>query len=536
MCVSNLQENHTPYQLNLPLDITLKADEIIKSDDLVTTVTDAVRDSGIIKYVNFKNRDAHGYDSIKMLTVVMLAWTIYGYASVRELEEYCRNDIRFIIVTDGMRPSFMAFERFIHDDLTGSIEEIFTQLNKYIEKKDGNINTSILYIDGTKYEAYANKMTFVWMNGTKKRRTKLWRECMERLTADNKHMEKENINVRFSILHEMNFAYLMKVCETFEQLMKDKKIEIIHGRGHRKHWLQKEMEYFRDSALRMWKYQMHFDIAGDRNSFSKTDPDATFMHMKYDYYNHTNVFKPGYNVQMGVSEGYIRVTYVSADPNDMKTYIPLMDKYHRMYGEYPKKTPADAGYGGFDNYYYCKMNGIGLWLKYPGQEKKKEKITDKNKFKSWAIQKNQNEDDLPVCPAGYAFKVSSVRTENRGMYPRIQEKLINDHCEGCPLRRKCTKSKKGRQISRCPQLNQFQKEVDENMSTEEGKRLMNNRDIWSEGTFGGLKEDQEYERLHRRGKTNVNLELLLVCIGHNLRRLYVREHPDQTKDSQNQKA
>lgn len=534
MCLSNLQENHTPYQFNLPLDINLKTDVILNNDDLVRTVTDAVRDSGIIKYVSFRNRDAHGYDSMKMLTAVMLAWTIYGYASVRELEEYCRNDIRFIAVTGGMRPSFMAFERFIHDDLTGSIEEIFTQLNKYIEKKDGNIDTSILYIDGTKYEAYANKMTFVWMAGTRKRRTKLWRECMERLAADNKRMEQENINVCFSILREINVCYLQEICDTFEKLLKDRNIEIVHGSGHRKHWFQKEMDYFRDCAIRMWKYQIHFDIAGERNSFSKTDPDATFMHMKYDYYNHTNVFKPGYNVQMGTSDGYIREIYVSPDPNDQKTYIPFIDKYYRMYGEHPKKTPADAGYGGFDNYYYCKLHGIDLWMKYAGQEKKKEKVTDKNKFKSWAFE--TNEDGLPVCPAGYAFKVISVRTEHRGMYPRIQETLMNEHCEECPLRSKCTKSRKGRRLTRCRQLNEFQKEAEENMSTEEGKKLMINRDIWSEGTFGGLKEDWEYDRLHRRGKTNVNMELLLVCIGHNLRRLYVREHPKKKKEDQNQKA
>ena len=68
------------------------------------------------------------------------------------------------------------------------------------------------------------------------------------------------------------------------------------------------------------------------------------MHMKYDYYNHTNVFKPGYNVQMGSSNGYIRHIYVSGDANDRNTYIPFMEGYHRAYGCFPRKTPADARY------------------------------------------------------------------------------------------------------------------------------------------------------------------------------------------------
>ena len=67
--------------------------------------------------------------------------------------------------------------------------------------------------------------------------------------------------------------------------------------------------------------------------------------MKYDYYNHTNVFKPGYNVQVGVSDGFIRNIYVSSDCSDIQTYIPFMEKYKLMYGKLPLKTPADAGYG-----------------------------------------------------------------------------------------------------------------------------------------------------------------------------------------------
>ena len=87
-------------------------------------------------------------------------------------------------------------------------------------------------------------------------------------------------------------------------------IQVVHGKGKKKHELQRYQEAFKEDALKMFKYTIYSDIAGDRNSFSKTDPDATFMHMKYDYYNHTNVFKPGYNVQVGSSDGYIRCIYI----------------------------------------------------------------------------------------------------------------------------------------------------------------------------------------------------------------------------------
>ena len=107
----------------------------------------------------------------------------------------------------------------------------------------------------------------------------------------------------------------------------------------------------------MWQYAIQEDILGERNSFSKTDPDATFMHMKYDYYNHTNVFKPGYNVQIGVNNGYIAYQYISSDANDMRTLQPFTEGYKELYGQYPKMEVTDAGYGSYENYSYCKSKG-----------------------------------------------------------------------------------------------------------------------------------------------------------------------------------
>ena len=45
------------------------------------------------------------------------------------------------------------------------------------------IDTDILYIDGTKFEANANKMTFVWMKATKKYRAKRWATSWSALRA-----------------------------------------------------------------------------------------------------------------------------------------------------------------------------------------------------------------------------------------------------------------------------------------------------------------------------------------------------------------
>lgn len=513
-------DDYIAYQPNMLLDFNFSFERDVAVDDISRTVSEVVEGANLLKYVNFKNRNAHGYDGIMLLKLVLLAKTLFGYTSTRSLAELCKNDIRFIFIAQGSKPSHESFHRFIHDDLKMSIEDIFIDLNKYIEKHD-EINTDILYIDGTKYEANANKMTFVWKKATLKFRMKCWKKCMEEIRSLNRTLETLDISVKFSIIKEISIEYLNEIANKLEEVMNMKRIEFVHGKGKRKHPLQRHYDKFKEYAMKMWKYAMHLDICDDRGSFSKTDPDATFMHMKYDYYNHTNVFKPGYNVQMGVSDGYIRHIYISSDGNDLNTYIPFMKGYHEAYGKYPRKTPADAGYGSYDNYSFCKENGIELYMKYSGQRKQSEKITDENRFKTWAFSRNENNEI--VCPAGHTFEVESERIETRGIYPRKIERLVNSHCKDCPLKQKCTKSEKGRIINRSKQLEAYQDEVKTNTETKEGKKIMIQRSIQSEGTFGNLKENWGYTKLRRRGETSVKTEIYLMAIGVNLRRYHRRK-------------
>lgn len=515
-----LQEDYIVYQPNMLLDFNFSFEKDVAMDDVSRSVIEIAEGVNLAKYVNLKNRNRHGYDGMMMFKLVLLGKTIYGYVSTRKLEEACKYDARFISIAQGNKPSHESFQRFIHDDLKMGIEEIFYEVNKYIAKHD-EIDTSTLYIDGSKFEANANKMTFVWKKATLKHRNRCWMKTMNEISSLNRTLQEEGIEIRYSILKEMSLEYLMEICEKIEKLMEMKEIEFVHGKGKKKHPIQRHYDKLKEHAVKLWQYAIHLDICGERNSFSKTDPDATFMHMKYDYYNHTNVFKPGYNVQMGISDGYIRHLYISADAADINTYIPFMEGYRNAYGELPKRTPADAGYGCYDNYMYCELNGLELMMKYNMQHKEEEKTNDRNRFKTYKFEKNENNEI--ICPAGHPFRMESVRIETRGSYPRVHEKYVNDHCERCPLRNQCTTSKRGRQITRCRQNEKFHEKVKANMETEEGKRYMIQRSIQAEGCFGNIKENHGYDRMRRRGESGVKTELLLVAMGHNIRRYHTRK-------------
>src|SRR5699024_78192 len=157
----------------------------------------------VFKFIDFSHRNSYGYDGVKMLECVLLAFALNGYASTRELEDLCKYDIRFQFIMEGQKPSHMAFNRFIHDDIMMPVEELFVEFNRYFESHD-KIETDILYIDGTKLEANANKMTFVWMKATKKFREKRWKKIMDRLMTFNAYCKREEIPLRFSILKELS--------------------------------------------------------------------------------------------------------------------------------------------------------------------------------------------------------------------------------------------------------------------------------------------------------------------------------------------
>jgi hypothetical protein len=52
------------------------------------------------------------------------------------------------------------------------------------------------------------------------------------------------------------------------------------------------------------EYEKQLVILGNRNSYSKTDPDATFMHLKDDHMQNGQL-KAAYNLQIGTENQFI---------------------------------------------------------------------------------------------------------------------------------------------------------------------------------------------------------------------------------------
>ncbi|WP_241675735.1 transposase [Holdemania massiliensis] len=478
---------------------------------LFHTIQEVIGRINIEKWIDFHRQRRDAYDPIALLTIILFAYARYGYASLRQLEEMSRYDLRCRLILQGQTPSYKAYQRFINHQLKGSIEELSHQVYLCIQNQKA-LEEAILMIDGTKFEANANKMTFYWGAWVKRYRPRHWQKAMEIVKQLNRCFKTQRIEVHYSILKEPTLKYLIEIDERLDQWLQEVGA-IRKGRGI--HPVAKLKRELGKVAKSLFSYALAKDILGERNSFSKTDPDATMMHMKYDYYNHTNVFKPGYNVQIGVNNGYIAYSQISPDVNDMKTAIPFLEGYRKQFGEYPKMVVTDAGYGSFGNYVYAQLHQIQAIMKYPGYQKKKEKVTEKNQFQ--LLHMKRTEEGVPICPEGYQFEAEKVTVDMKTGFPRTTIHYRNQHCEGCPMRSRCTTSKKGRSARVSPQLEKIQNQVDAVLETEEGRKFMAQRSSQAEGAFGDIKKNFGYSLLRRRGESGVKVELGLVILGYNLR-------------------
>ena len=206
-----------------------------------------------------------------------------------------------------------------------------------------------------------------------------------------------------------------------------------------------------------------------------------------------------------------------------------MEKYKSAYGRLPKKTPADAGYGSYDNYSYCKENNIELYMKYSGYYKSQEKTNEKNKFHKKHMKRT--EEGNFICPAGHEFELEKVTQDSRSEYEKINMHFRCHKCKGCPMKSKCTKSKEGRTIVHNFQLEEYEKEVQKNVKSADGIKLMFQRSNETEGTFGDWKMNQKYDKMHRRGNSGVKTEIIMVAIGHNIRKYHKQKQMVSTEES-----
>ena len=511
--IINNQKQYTPKQLKLPLDI----EKIIEISDPVYSFSEIIDCIDLTSYFAKKGckTGRPRYNSEKLLKIILFSFMENGYLSLRNIEKSCKTDIRYMWLLDDCKaPSFVTIGNFIRDSLTTSIEDIFLAINQVIFEKD-NVDLEHTYVDGSKIEANANKYTWVWKKSCMTNRDKVF----EKITSNIEQINQEDLaylGIKLETRKEYAIEYLEELQKKYKELLSIDVSTFVSGKGRRKTAFQKRYELLEEYTEKLKAYAKHIQICGEkRGSYSKTDTSATFMRIKTDYMGNDQLL-PAYNMQVAVCDEYIAAVDVKQYASDMDCFVPLMDKFHKLYGHYPKYPIADAGYGSWNNYLYCQEHGMEKFMKFTMFEKEtKDKKYRNNPFR--ATNFIQDENGTLKCPNHRKFHFKCHQHIKGNNYGRTEEIWECESCEGCEYKQRCCpRAKSNRTIRFNRELTAIHEEVINNLCSIQGALLCMNRSIQAEGTYGIIKWDKSYKRVHRRGIESVILEFTLLSCGFNL--------------------
>lgn len=524
---SNYTTKCNTSQLVLPLDFSL----ILKEDDPIFSFNSIMDKVSLLDLEQEAYKlGRNPYDFRMMCKLVSFSY-MTGNFSLRDMAYACIHDIRYHVLTGGQTPSHKTIGQFIKYRLGSNIKILFKRIVEIL-KEEENIDMSVAFIDGTKLQANANKYTFVWKKAVKKYLTRMHSKITKSIEELNDY-----VLLRYFVEFDTKEVYepddIVTIIDWLLNTAKVEKIEFKDKSSKKKDPIQRFYNTFHEYEKKMNEYLEKIEICGERNSYSKTDKDATFMHLKEDHYGGTNLFHAAYNIQIMVSDEYITHAGIFDTPGDTTTFIPMMNSYKEAYGEMPLNPVADAGYGSYDNYMYCIINGINLVQKFNVYSIEKSRRYKNKIFNKDNWYRDEETGDY-ICPRWKRFKITSERTNKKGEYQRIDQiHSCGDGCIGCSKHGECTKSAQGRKITVNPILEEMREAVRNNLGTEEGKEYKKRRSAEVEGAFGIIKNNWNYDRIHRKGKENVEIEIFWIILGFNLRKYHNKRTQRQRDNKEN---
>jgi len=526
----NLHKNYTSnrgyYQLKLPLNI----EYMIADNDSVHLLSQFIEEMDLTDlYSTYSRIRENQATPRQMLKIVLYSYMNHNYSS-RLMELSCKRDVNFMYLLEGSQvPDHSTFARFRSIHFAPCSETIMAEMTNFLYEI-GEILGNDIFIDGTKIEACANKYTFVWKKSVSRNLERLLSKLAD-FVAECEGM----YGLKLVYENIVKTKHVKKLRKKLYALKQKENIEFVHGCGKRKNPIQRSIEKLEEYLDKLKEYTQKIHTCGKRNSYSKTDKDATFMRMKEDAMKNGQL-KPGYNVQHGVDSEYIVWLAIGDQPTDTTTLIPFIKSMENfLYFKY-FKIVADAGYESEENYVYIKGNGQLSYIKPTNYEisKTRKYIND--------ISRIENMDytelgDYYTCKNNKKLTVNKI-VKRKSKTGYISEKTVysSGNCSNCQHKIKCIKGHncktpleervKNFEISKL--FNMLRKENLERIVSQEGCLLRMNRSIQAEGSFAEIKQDMSFRRYLSKGKKNVLAESVLLSMAHNINKLHNKIQSDRT--------
>ena len=446
---------------------------------------------------------------------MMIKVLFYGYLSntysCRKIAKALTENIHFMYLSGNSTPNFRTINEFRGKILKEKIKDLFAEVVKMLVEL-GYISLDVQYIDGTKIEAKSNRYTFVWRGSVEKYKDKLevkintiLSDIENSIQSDNQEINKEELpkKINSEDLKERLSQLNKKLKEPTKKQTKE---------------LQKLQE---EHLPKLQKYEKSLSILGERNSYSKTDPDATFMRMKEDHMKNGQL-KPAYNPQISTENQFITHVSIHQKPGDTTTLESHLEGFEKAYKKQSKEVVADAGYGSEENYEMLENKNITAYVKYNYFHAEQKRKMKNNPFLVQNLFYNK-EKDFYVCTMGQRMENAGTgkRTSSNGYEAQVTYYQAKN-CNNCPLRGSCHNAKGNRRIEVNQRLNELKERARNLLTGEEGLKHRSKRPVEVEAVFGQLKSNNKFNRFTFKGLEKAELEFLLMALGHNFRKMVAK--------------
>jgi transposase len=525
----NLHKDYTSicgdYQLKLPLNI----EYMIPANDSVRLLSQFIEEMDLTDlYSTYSRIRENQATPRQMLKIVLYSYMKHNYSS-REIEENCNKNIDFMYLLEGSHaPDHSTFARFRSLHFASCAERIMAQMSNFLYEI-GEVMGNDIFIDGTKIEACANKYTFVWRKAVSKNLEKLLSKL-----ADFVAECEESYGIKIVYENKVKAKHIKKLRKKLYALKQKANIEFVHGCGKKKSPIQRSIEKLEEYLQKLKEYTKKIHICGKRNSYSKTDKDATFMRMKEDAMKNGQL-KPAYNLQHGIDSEYIVWLTVGYQPTDTTTLIPFIKSMENFLNFKYLNIVADSGYESEENYVYVKGNLQSSFIKPANYE-----ISKTRKYQN-DISRIENMEynkfgDYYICKNNKRLSVNrTIKRKSKTGYESEKTIYTSQNCKNCEFKNKCIKGHncktsledRVKNIETSKLFNELRKENLERIVSEEGCKLRMNRSIQVEGSFGEIKQDMGFRRYLSKGQKNVLAESILLAMAHNVNKLHNKIQSDR---------
>lgn len=456
---------------------------------------------------------------------MLLKILVYGYVSniysSRKLETATKENIHFMWLADMQQPDHNTINSFRGKRLQHTLKNIFVQVVELLAA-EGVLSIKDIYVDGTKIEANANRYTFVWGNAIKTNKEKIKKHLAELWGYSQQVAAQEDNQPEPTDFTPITKQKVQEAIDKIEQALSNKP------------QVSKEVRQKLAYAKNKWpqalqKYEAQEQILQGRNSYSKTDTDATFMRLKDDHMQNGQL-KAAYNVQLSTNNQFI-INYTIHPTAADTTTLPLhLQEHQDCYGQLPDSYTADAAYGSAENYQLLEANNIAAYVKYSSFERQQgAAYAKKHPFAAEQLYYNEKQDCY-YCPMGQ--QMNCCGTHQRKTSTGFEQMITTyqaKNCEGCPLRGVCHKGKGNRQIEINHHLNRHKAIAKEKLSSEKGIEKRKQRCCDVEPVFGNIKNNHKFNRFMLWGKAKVEVETGLLALAQNLKK---KAAPKATKKAQ----